>query len=88
MSVAFYKKSIPICDYIAFILPISQYKNDTKLFEFDLVYSEDLKERLFTDRVVHCCFNIYRRSESGINSRPNHKLQDVEIMERIKKQEP
>lgn len=88
LSVAFYKKSIPICDYIAFILPISQYKNDTKLFEFDLVYSEDLKERLFSDRAVHCSFNIYRRNESGINSRPNHKLKDVEIIERIKNKNP
>ena len=40
----FYKQSIRIGDYIAFILPISQLNNTQSLFEFDLVYSEDLGE--------------------------------------------
>ena len=31
----FFKKSVMIADYIAFILPISQYKNTSSLFEFD-----------------------------------------------------
>lgn len=88
LSVAFYKKSIPICDYIAFILPVSQYKNESKLYEFDLIYSEDLKERKFSDRIIHCCFNIYRRNKNGINSKPNYKLKDVEIIERIKNKNP
>ena len=38
----FFKKSVEIGDYIAFILPISQLWNTNSLFEFDLVHSEDL----------------------------------------------
>ena len=37
---------------------------------------------------MHCSFNIYRRNKNGINSRPNHKLRDVEIVERIKNKNP
>lgn len=55
----FFKKSIQIGDYIAFILPISQLNNTQSLYEFDLIYSEDLGEQIYTDRKLHCCFNIY-----------------------------
>ena len=88
LSVAFFKKSIYLCDYISFILPISQYKNDTKLFEFDLIYSEDLKNRQFSDRIVRCCFNIYKKNSNGLNLKPKYKLRDVEIVERIKNNNP
>jgi hypothetical protein len=80
LSEKFYKKSIQICDYISFIQPISQYKNNIKLYEFDLIYSEDLGKRVYTDREIHCCLNIYRRPINGkINKKQNYKLKDVSI---------
>lgn len=76
----FYKKSVEIADYIAFILPISQLNNTRSMYEFDLIYSEDLGERLYTDRELHCCFNIYKRPESGeLNKKPLSKLNDITI---------
>ena len=76
----FYLKSIRIADYIAFILPISQYNNDVNLYEFDLIYSKNLGIKLYTDSNIHCCFNIYRRPINGeLNSKPNYKLKDVSI---------
>lgn len=81
MSVKFYKKSINICDYIAFILPISQLNNNQQMYEFDLVYSEDLGIQHYTDRDLHCCFNIYKRPKNGLNKKNNYKLKDVVIKE-------
>lgn len=42
LSVAFYKKCVQNGDYIAFILPISQLNNNQQMYDFDLIYSEDL----------------------------------------------
>jgi hypothetical protein len=82
LAVRFYKKSIQIADYIAFILPISQLNNNMQMYEFDLVYSEDLKEQSYSDRKLHCCLNIYRRPKNNVlNKKPNYKLKDVEIKE-------
>ena len=39
--------------------------NREELYEFDLVHSEDLGVRLYSDREVHCCLNIYRRPLDG-----------------------
>ena len=76
----FYKKSCKIADYIAFILPISQLNNSRSLFEFDLIYSEDLGVHTYTDRDLHCCFNIYKRPKNGtINAKPKAVLNDVKI---------
>lgn len=80
MTQKFYKKSVGIADYIAFILPISQLDNTRSMYEFDLVYSEDLGVKTYTDRDLHCCFNIYKRPENGeLNSKPITKLQDITI---------
>lgn len=81
LSVKFYKKAIQICDYIAFILPISQYNNNEQMYEFDLVYSEDLGFRFYTDRNIHCCFNVYKRNSNGLNKPNEWKLKDVEVLE-------
>lgn len=82
MSMAFYKKSILLGDYISFIMPISQYENNVQLYDFDLIYSEDLGLQVFSDRELHCAFNIYRRPRNGkLNKKPNYKLKDVEIVE-------
>jgi len=82
MSLAqkFFKKSVNIGDYIAFILPISQLWNTNSLFEFDLIHSEDLGKIKYSDRNLNCCFNIYKRPEGVLNSRPKNKLNSVKIV--------
>ena len=80
MAQKFFKKSIEIGDYIAFILPISQLNNTHSMYEFDLIYSEDLGIHTYTDRKLHCCFNIYRRPANGeFNNKPQIKLKDISI---------
>ena len=77
----FYKKSIEIGDYISFILPISQLNNTQSMYEFDLVYSEDLGEITFSEtRKVHCCLNVYIKPQNGLNKKKINKLKDVEIV--------
>ena len=88
LTIAFYKKSLELGDYISFILPISQYNNDIKLYEFDLIYSENLGVKQYSDRKVHCCLNIYKRNPNGLKKRPDYKLNDVEIQEAIKNKNP
>jgi hypothetical protein len=88
LAVQFYKHSLKFGDYISFILPISQYKNDIKLYEFDLMYSDDLGKRQYSDREVHCCLNIYKRPNNELNRKPIYKLNDVQIIERIKNSNP
>lgn len=80
-SIAFYKKAVAIGDYIAFILPISCLEGDMKMYHFDLIYSEDLGMQKYTDRELHCCFNIYKRPEHGLNEKPDYRLKDIEIKE-------
>ena len=82
----FYKKSIQIGDYIAFILPISCFNNTQSLFEFDLIYSEDLGEHNYSNRQLHCCFNIYKRPINGLNKQKRIKLKDVKIIRQDSKQ--
>ena len=80
LAMKFYKHCVMMGDYIAFILPISQYNNNQQMFEFDLIYSEDLGMKTYTDRDLHCCFNIYRRPESGeYNPKPQTRLKDISI---------
>ena len=80
MAQKFFKKSIEIGDYIAFILPISQLNNTHSMYEFDLIYSEDLGIHTYTDRKLHCCFNSYRRPANGeFNNKPQIKLKDISI---------
>ena len=78
-SVQFFKNAINQGDYIAFILPISQLNNNMYMYEFDLVHSEDLGKRIYSDREVHCCFNIYKRPKNGLNKKPNFDLQEVTL---------
>lgn len=77
----FYDKSVGIGDYISFILPISQLNNKQMLYKFDLIYSEDLGELIFSgNRRVHCCLNIYVRPRNGLNKKSRSKLKDIEIV--------
>lgn len=88
MSLAqkFYKKSCSIGDYVAFILPISQLNNTQSLFEFNLVQSIDLGLQNYTDRELHCCFNIYQRPTNGkLNKKEVSKLRDITIYRQDRK---
>ena len=86
LIVDFYNKCCECGDYIAFILPISCYKNDITLYKFDLIYSEDLGLRYYTDRELHCCFNIYKRPDSGmLNPKPDYTLNEITIIEHRRK---
>jgi hypothetical protein len=83
LALQFYKKSIKLGDYISFILPISQLNNNISMYEFDLIYSEDLGELEYfnANKLVKCVLNIYKRNINGLNKRPNYKLRDVNIIE-------
>lgn len=76
----FYKKSIELGDYIAFILPISQLNNSNSMYEFDLIYSEDLGKKDYSGINLHCCFNIYKRNPNGLNKHKIKKLKDITII--------
>lgn len=76
----FYKKSVELGDYIAFILPISQLNNSNSMYEFDLIHSEDLSSRDYSGVKLHCCFNIYKRNPNGLNKPKTKKLKDISII--------
>ena len=75
----FYKKSVKLGDYIAFILPISQLNNSNSMYEFDLIHSEDLGKKEYSGAKLHCCFNIYKRPQKGLNKYKIKKLKDITI---------
>lgn len=83
MSNRFAKKSFKIADYVSFILPICQLNNREELYEFDLIHSEDLGVRLYSDRKVHCCLNIYRRPVNGklYKKEKQFNLKDITMKE-------
>jgi hypothetical protein len=84
LVIKFFKKSIILGDYISFILPISQLNNNASLFEFDLIYSEELGMQHFTDRKINCCFNIYKRGDN-LHKKPSFKMNDITIIRDAKK---
>ena len=57
--------------------------NVKQLYEFDLVYSEDLGKWDYSGVDLHCCFNIYKRPSSGVlNSKPKLiKIDRLEVIE-------
>ena len=79
----FFKKSVEIADYIAFILPISQLNNTKQLYEFDLIHSVDLGVQEYSGVPLHCCFNIYKRPDSGVLNKPYKApiIEGLEIVE-------
>ena len=93
LALAFCNKSFEIAEYVSFILPISQLNNNQSIYKYDLIYSEDLGKREYSDRKVHCCLNIYKRPKSGkYNEKMNYKSYDIieirEIREVIKNNNP
>ena len=85
LIIKFYKKSIKLGEYISFIMPISFMDNVKQIYEFDLVHSEDLGLREYSDRKIHCCLNIYKKNVSGeYNKNPIQKFKlkkDLKIIE-------
>lgn len=82
LSVKFYKKAILLGDYISFILPISQLNNTQKMYEFDLVYSENLGIHKYSGEDVYCCLNIYVRNVMGVNKAPiKYSFEDFSVVE-------
>lgn len=79
----FFKKSVEIADYIAFVLPISQLNNTKQLYEFDLIRSVDLGVQEYSGVPLHCCFNIYKRPDSGVLNKPYKApiIEGLEIVE-------
>ena len=47
------------------MLPRRQLQDTTSFYKFDLIYSEDLGLQNYSDRKLHCCFNLYRRPIDG-----------------------
>ena len=58
LAVKFYKKAVNLGDYISFILPISQFNNSQKMYEFDLIHGEDLGLKDYSGIPIRCFFNI------------------------------
>lgn len=86
LSIKFYNKCCEIGDYVAFVQPISQYNNNLQMYRFDLIYSEDLGIISYSDRELHCCFNIYIRPKNGqFNPKPDFTLKDITIIEHRRK---
>lgn len=82
LAVQFYKKAIYQGDYISFILPVSQFENNIKMYEFDLIHSEILDKREYSGVKLNCCLNIYKKNMKNIfNKKPNYNLKDVFIEE-------
>ena len=51
-----------------------------------MIYSEDLGLKRYTDRNLHCCFNIYKRPVSGkFNNKPDYELNEITIIEHRRK---
>jgi len=81
LLVKFFKKSIEMCDYIAFILPLSQLNNNNQMYQFDLIYSEDLGWHIYSGVKLNCCLNIFKRPKNGLNKKPDYKLKDIDVIE-------
>jgi len=92
LAKAFCNKSFDIADYVAFILPVSQYNNEQSIYKFDLVYTENLGVKMYSDEKVHCCLNIYKRPTTGFNKRKNYRNSEIidiiEIRETVKSDNP
>lgn len=85
LSLQFFKHSIQMAEYIAFILPASQYNNNYRTYEYDLIYSEliDSSKFIELDKRIKLTFNIYKRPNNGLNKRKKYKFKDFELFEYV-----
>jgi predicted RNA methylase len=58
----FYNKSLLLSKYIGFVLPISYFNNVQSTNKSKLIYSIDLNKMKFSNVNLHCCFNIFEKS--------------------------
>lgn len=84
LALQFYKKCVNEGDYIAFILPASQFNNTINMYEFDLIYSELISTDGFKglDKDVKLSFNIYKRPDKGLNKKKRYNFKDFTLFER------
>ena len=85
LSLQFFKHSIQMAEYIAFILPASQYNNNYRTYEYNLIYSELIDSTGFKDlyKDSKLVFNIYKRPINGLNKRKKYKFEDFELFEYV-----
>lgn len=76
---AFIKKSLEHSDYVAFILPVDNYKKPSTIEGIKLHKSYKLPEIKYSGVPLKCCFNIYVRGIEKIK-----KIKGVEIIEHSK----
>lgn len=87
LSVRFFKKSIQFADCIVYVLPISQLNNNQQMYEFDLVYSEDLGVVQYSNNLgdlkeVPSCLNIYKRPVNDtFNGKVKYKFKNFKILD-------
>ena len=90
LSVRFFKKSIQFADCIVYVLPISQLNNNQQMYEFDLVYSEDLGVVQYSNNLgdlkeVPSCINIYKRPVNNtLNGKAKYKFKNFKILDYMK----
>lgn len=86
LAFSFYNHSIQMAEYIAFILPASQYNNNQKTYEYDLIYSELINSNGFNDlnKGVKLTFNIYQRPKERLNKKKKYKFEDFELYNQVK----
>ena len=68
LSRKFYNKSVGIADYICSIQPISQLDNINSMYYFDLIKSVDLGKTPYSGKMLHCCFNVWKRPDKSIQA--------------------
>ena len=68
LSRKFYNKSVGIADYICSIQPISQLDNINSMYYFDLIKSVDLGKMPYSEKMLHCCFNVWVRPAKSIEA--------------------
>ena len=90
LALAFCNKAFELAEYVSFILPISQLNNNQSIYKYDLVHSEDLGKREYSDRKVYCCLNIYRKpNDKRYNNKCNYKNSEIiEIREVVVNSNP
>ena len=76
---AFIKKSLEHSDYVAFILPVDNYKKPSTIEGIKLYKSYKLPEIKYSGVSLKCCFNIYIKGIEKIK-----KIKGVEIIEHSK----
>lgn len=70
-----FNKLNKICHYAGLILPIS-WLNKNKYY--NLLYSVDITPQLYSNKIIHCCFNIYDCNQKIIKSR-NYMIPGIKI---------